>query len=161
MQALWDEDSTQSQEQLSQTLNVTQGAISQCLKARGRIQKFGKRVPYQFNDRQMENQKTVCEMLLQLFERKSFCIELLRGTKSRFILRTRSKKKSWLSPGQADPSTARPNRFGRKITLCICLDQRGVVYNELLKAGETNEYRQQMIKLCVDGETAGISPQTF
>ena len=41
MQALLDEDPTQSQQQLAQTLNVTRGAICQCLKAMGKIQKYG------------------------------------------------------------------------------------------------------------------------
>ena len=64
LQALLDEDPTQSQQQLAQTLNVTRGAIFQRLKAMGKIQKYGKWVPHQLNDRQMENRKTICEMLL-------------------------------------------------------------------------------------------------
>ena len=39
LQALLDKDPTQSQQQLAQTLNVTQGAICQRLKAMGKIQK--------------------------------------------------------------------------------------------------------------------------
>ena len=42
LQALMDEDQTQSQQQLAQTLNVTRGAICQRLKAMGKIQKYGK-----------------------------------------------------------------------------------------------------------------------
>ena len=37
-----DEDPTQSQQQLAQTLNVTRGAIRQRLKAMGKIHKYGK-----------------------------------------------------------------------------------------------------------------------
>ena len=50
-QALLDEDPTQSQQQLAQTLNVTPGAIFQRLKAMGKIQTYGKWVPHQLNDR--------------------------------------------------------------------------------------------------------------
>ena len=39
LQALLDEDPTQSQQQLAQTLNVTRGAIFQSLKAMGKIKK--------------------------------------------------------------------------------------------------------------------------
>jgi hypothetical protein len=39
---LQDEDPTQSQQKLAQTLNVTRRAISQRLKAMGKIQKYGK-----------------------------------------------------------------------------------------------------------------------
>ena len=49
LQALLDEDPTQSQQQLAQTLNGTRGAICQRLKATGKIQKYGK----------MEQQRTV------------------------------------------------------------------------------------------------------
>ena len=42
-------------QQLAQTLNVTRGAICQRLKAMGEIQKYGKWVRHQLNDRQIEN----------------------------------------------------------------------------------------------------------
>ena len=51
LQALLDETPTQSQQQLTQTLNVTRGAICQRLKAMGKIEKYGKWVPHQLNDR--------------------------------------------------------------------------------------------------------------
>jgi len=47
------------------------------------------------------------------------------------------RKKSWVDPGASSTSTARPNRFGRKTMLCAWWDQKGVVYYELLKPGET------------------------
>jgi len=58
------------------------------------------------------------------------------------------RKRSWVIPGES--STARPNRYGRKIMLCVWWDQKGVIYYELLKPGETVNtecYRQQMINL--------------
>ena len=39
------------------------------------------------------------------------------------------RKRSWV--------TARPNRYGWKIMLCVWWDQKGVIYYELLKPGET------------------------
>ena len=42
LQALLDEDPTQSQQQLAQKLNVTRGAICQRLQSMGKIQKYGK-----------------------------------------------------------------------------------------------------------------------
>jgi len=46
------------------------------------------------------------------------------------------RKKSW-DPGASSTSTARPNRFGRKMMLCVWWNQKNVVYYELLKPGET------------------------
>ena len=60
------------------------------------------------------------------------------------------RKKSWVDPGAPSTSTARSNRFGRKTMLCVWWDQKGVVYYELLKPGETvntKRYQQQLIDL--------------
>jgi len=52
-----------------------------------------------------------------------------------------------LDPAQPSTSSSRPNRFGRKTMLCVW-DQKGVIYYELLKPGETvNAHHQQLIKL--------------
>ena len=136
LQALLDEDPTQSQ-QLAQTLNVTQGAICQRLKAMGKIQKYGKWVPHQLNDRQMENRKTNCEMLHQRFERKSFLYQIVTEDEKLIYFENPKRGKSWLSPGEVGPSTSRPNCFGRKTMLCVWWDQCGVVCLKLLKPGET------------------------
>ena len=94
LQALLDEDPTQSQQQLAQTLNVTREAIFQRLKAMGKIQKYGKSVPHQLNDRQMENRKTICEMLLQRFERKSFLHRIVTGDEKWIYFENLKRKKS-------------------------------------------------------------------
>ena len=148
LQALLDEDPTQSQQQLAQSLNVTREAICQRLKAMGKIQKYGKCVPHPLNDSQMENRKTIREMLLQRFKRKSFLHRIVTGDGKWIYSAYLKWKKSWLSPGEVNPSTPRPNRFGRKTMLCVWWDQCGVVYFELLKSDEmvnTYRYRQQII----------------
>jgi len=69
--------------------------------------------------------------------------------KSGYILRILSVR-SWVTPGESSTSTARSNRYGRKTMLCVWWDQKGVIYYELLKPGETvntEHYRQQMINL--------------
>lgn len=150
LQVLLDEDPTQSQQILAEKLNVSRVAICQRLKALGKIQKYGKWVPHALNDRQMEHRKTICEMLLQRFERKSFLHRIVTGDEKWIFFENPKRKRSWLSPGEAAPSTAKPNRFGRKTMLCVWWDQDGVVYHELLKPGETvntDRYRQQIINL--------------
>ena len=42
----------------------TQQTISDCLKAMGMIQKCGKWMTHDFNERQMENRKNTCGILL-------------------------------------------------------------------------------------------------
>ena len=64
-----------------------------------------------------------------------FCIVQLRRMKSEFILRIPSAKNQ-IDPRAPSTSTARPNRFGRKMMLCVWWKQRGVVCYDLLKPGK-------------------------
>nr|KAF6387346.1 hypothetical protein mMyoMyo1_007855 [Myotis myotis] len=76
LQALLDEDACQTQELLSERVNVAQQTIPDHLQAMGNILKEGKWVPHQLNKRQMENRKIISKMLLQQHEESLFCIEL-------------------------------------------------------------------------------------
>ena len=79
LQALLDEDDTQTQQQMAEKLNVGRQTISDRLHAMGKIQKAGKWIPHHLNDRQMEKRKTVCEVLLSRHERKSFLHRIVTG----------------------------------------------------------------------------------
>lgn len=150
LQALLDEDCTQSQQMLAEQLNVARQTISFRLKAMGKIQKMGKWVPHMLNERQQENRKTMCQVLLDRLNRKSFLHRIITGDEKWIYFENPKRKKSWVSPGEPATSTAKPNRFGKKTMLCVWWDQKGVVYYELLKPGETvntQRYREQMMHL--------------
>lgn len=150
LQAILNEDDTLSQKQMAAMLNVAQQTISDRLKAMGKIHKCGKWVPHELNERQMENRKNTCEILLQRHERKSVLHRIVTGDEKWIYFKNPKRKKSWVNPGQPSTSTAKTDRFGKKALLCVWWDQKGVVYHELLKPGETvntNRYRQQMINL--------------
>ncbi|GBP42386.1 Mariner Mos1 transposase [Eumeta japonica] len=150
LQAILDEDDTLSQKQMADMLNVAQQTISDRLKAMGKIQKCGKWVPHELNERQMENRKNTCEILLQRHERKSVLHRIVTGDEKWIYFKNPKRRKSWVNPGQPSASTAKPDRFGKKAMLCVWWDQKGVVYYELLKPGETvntSRYKQQMIDL--------------
>lgn len=150
LEALLDEDDGQTQEQLAEQLNVTQACISQRLKAAGYIQKVGRWVPHELTERQQENRKTTCEMLLARQKRKSFLHRIVTGDEKWIYFRNPKRKKSYVRPGQPAKSTARPDRFGKKAMLCVFWDQRGVIWYDLLKTGETvngERYKQQLIEL--------------
>ena len=57
MQALLDEDDGQTQQQLEDQLNVTREGVSIRLKVMGKIQKVGKWVSHELNEREQENPK--------------------------------------------------------------------------------------------------------
>jgi len=150
LQAILDEDPTLTQKQMAEILEVSQKTISQRLHAMEKIQKEGKWVPHELNDRQMENRKTTSEMLLDRFKRKSFLHRIVTCDEKWIYFENRKRKKSWVDPGQPSTSSARPNRFGKKAMLCVWWDDKGIIYYELLKPGETvniDRYKQQLINL--------------
>lgn len=150
LQALLDEDDSQTQKELAEQLNVSQVAVSKRLRDMGKIQKVGRWVPHDLNDRQMERRQNTCEMLLARFKRKSFLHRIVTGDEKWIFFENPKRKRCWVDPGQPSTSTARPNRFGRKTMLCVWWDQEGVVYYELLKPGETvnaARYEQQLMDL--------------
>jgi len=130
-------------------LGVSQAAISMRLHAMGKIQKIGKWVLHELNDRQMKRHQNICHILLARQKRKSFLHRIVTGDKKWIYFQNPKRKKSWVDPAQSI-SFSRPNRFGRKTMLCVWWDQEGVIYYELLKPGETinaHRYHQQLIKL--------------
>lgn len=150
LQSLLDEDDTQTQQTLAEQLNVSQQTVSKRLKAMGKIQKLGKWVPHKLTERQQENRKTISGILLDRHKRKQFLYRIVTCDEKWIYLENPKRKKSWVDPGQPSTSTAKPNRFGKKVMLCVWWDQDGIIYYELLKPGETvdaHRYHQQLIKL--------------
>jgi len=74
LQALLDEDDIQSQKMLAEQLGVSQAAI--WLHAMGKIQKIGKWVPHELNDKQMERRQNTCQILLARQKKSHSCIGL-------------------------------------------------------------------------------------
>ena len=89
-------------------------------------------------------------MLLARYKRKSFLHRIVTGDEKWIYFENPKRNRSWVTPGEPSTLTARPNRYERKTMLCVWWDQKGVIYYELLKPGETvntERYRQQMINL--------------
>ena len=90
------------------------------------------------------------EMLLERHRKKSFLHRIVTGDEKWIHYDNPKRNKSYVKPGQPAKSTAKPNIHGAKVTLCIWWDQKGVLYYELLKPGETingEHYRTQLIRL--------------
>jgi Transposase. len=145
MQAALDDDLTQTQRQLAEALNVSQESSSGSWRAMGKINKIGEWVSHNFNDRQISIAKSLVKYCFNAKKESNFCTELWLVTKCGFYFESPKWRESWLCPAKP-----RPNRFGRKITLCVWWDQSGIVYCKLLEPGETvnaQRYPQEMINL--------------
>ena len=150
LEALLDQDPCQTQEELGKTLEVTQQAISKRLKAAGYIHKQGNWVPHELKPRDVERRFCMSEMLLNRHKKKSFLHRIVTGDEKWIHYDNPKRKRSYVKPGQPAKSTPKPNIHGLKVMLCIWWDQKGVLYYELLKSGQTitgELYRQQLIRL--------------
>ncbi|GFW82751.1 mariner Mos1 transposase [Trichonephila clavipes] len=150
LQALLDEDDGQMQELLAEQLNVDQSTVSRPLKAMGKIIKVGRSVPHALTDRQQENRKIVCEILLARDKRKSYLHFIVTGDEKWIYFENPKCNRSYVDPGQPSKSTARPNRFGRKTMVPPDPRKYTAIYYELLKPGETvntDRYKQELLNL--------------
>jgi len=149
LEALLEENSSQTLEELSTSLGVDLSTVGKRLKALGMIQKEGNWVPYELKPRDVERRFLTCELLLQRYKRKSFLHRIVTGEKWIYYDNPK-RRKSWVKPGQPSSSVPKRNIHGSKLLLCIWWDQRGVVYYELLNPNETitrDRYRLQLMRL--------------
>ena len=150
LEALLDEDCCQTQEELAESLGVTQAAISKRLKAAGYIQKPGNWIPHELKPRDVERRFCMSEILLESHKKKLFLHRIVTGDEKWIHYDNPKRKKSHVKPSQPAISTAKPNIHGAKVMLCIWWDQKGVLYYELLKPDETingKRYWTQLIRL--------------
>lgn len=150
LEALLCEDPCQTENELAEQLNVNQSSVSRRLHAMGMVQKFETWVPHELKDRDIERRKTICEMLLQRQQRKGFLHRVITGDEKWIHYDNPKRKAVWVKPGEPTPAKPKQNFHGSKVMLCIWWDQKGVVYYELLKQGETitgEVYRRQLIRL--------------
>jgi len=87
----------------AEQLGVSQAAISMRLHAMGKVQKIGKWVPHELNDRQMERRQNICQILLARQKRKSFLHRILTGDEKWIYFQNPKCKKSWVDSAQHLP----------------------------------------------------------
>jgi len=106
LEALLEEDQSQTQEELAESLRVIQQAVSIRLRAMGMIQKQGNWVPYELKSRDIERRFFACEQLIQRQQRKGFLHRIMTGDEKWIFYDSPKKKKYYAKPGQSLPSTS-------------------------------------------------------
>ena len=84
-------------------------------------------------ERQMENRKTICEILLEKQEERDFLYRIVTGDEKWIYFENPKRQKSWVTRGQPAKLTAKSNRCDKKKMICVWWDQKGLVYYELWK----------------------------
>ena len=90
------------------------------------IRKCGKWVPHELTERQMENRKTICKILLARQKRNSVLHRIVSGDEKWIYFENPKCKKSWVNPVQLSTSTAKADRFGKKTMLSVSGGRRMV-----------------------------------
>lgn len=150
LEALLDEDSSQTQDELARALNVDRSTVGYRLRALGFIRKLSNWVPHELTPAQAERRLVTCEMLLARHKKRGFLYRIVTGDEKWIHYDNPKRKASYVKPGQ--PATSQPKQeiHGDKVMLSIWWDEEGVVYYELLRSGQTIDgpfYRQQLIRL--------------
>ena len=109
VEALLDEDCCQTQEELAESLGVTQVTISKRLKAAGYIQKQGNWVPHELKPKDVERRFCMSEMLLERHKKKSFLHRVVTGDEKWIHYDNPKRKESYVKPGQ--PANKRQSRI--------------------------------------------------
>jgi len=94
LQALLDKNDSQTQKQLAEQLSVSQQVVSNRLREIRKIQKVGRWVPHELNERQRWRGAKTCEILLERYRRKSFLHRILIGDEKWIFFENRKRKKS-------------------------------------------------------------------
>jgi len=94
LEALLEEDQSQAQEELAESLEITQQAVSVQLRTMGMIQKQGNWVPYKLKLRDVERRFFTCEQLIQRQQRKGFLHRIITGDE-KWVFYDNPKKKKY------------------------------------------------------------------
>ena len=117
LQALLDEDCCQTQEELAESLGVTQATISKRLKAAGYIQKQENWVPHELKPRDVERRFCMAEKLLERHKKKSFLHRIVTGDEKWIHYDNPKRKKSYVKPSQINGKAEYPWREGNALYL--------------------------------------------
>ena len=149
LQALLDQNSCQTQNELAQQLGVTQQDISIRLRQMGKILKEGKWVPHALSEKNKNDRLEKCLNLYNKQHRKSFLWKIVTGDEKWIFYDNPKKRKHYVDPRQPTTSTPKRNIHSSKVMLCIWWDMKGVLYYELHPNETVNSdrYSQQLIRL--------------
>jgi len=132
-----DEDPCQTQNQLAETLNVTQAAISKRLKAMEKVYKEGSWVPYETERKRRRKANNHLRNAACQAKKKGGFASNCDWNEKWIYFDNSKRRKTICNPDQPSTSTPKRNIHEKKVMFCIWWDQKDVIYYEILKPGQT------------------------
>lgn len=136
-----------STRRLTEELKYSQTTVIRHLHSMGFVNKNPLRVPHELTDYQAQRRVDVCRKLLQNPKDNRFWRRIITGDEKWVFFRNSSRSKLWLLPGQPTQQVVSPNRFEKKVMLCVWWNYEGPVHWELVPDGRAidgNLYAEQL-----------------
>ena len=147
---------------LEDMFDCSLGTVSNVLNEIGKVKKLGRWVPHKLSQKNTNQRLVTCSSLLSMSKKKSFWTSILTSDEKWIMLDNSCRKSQWLDKNQAPIPTAKPNKFGKKVMLCVWWNTRGIVHYEVLENGETVDshlYCQQLERVNQELIRIGENPK--
>lgn len=139
-----------STEEVASELNVNKSTAFRRLKKVGYTLKLDTWVPHQLSEKNKVDRMSTAISLLRRIKNEPFLDRLVTGDEKWILYNNVQRKRTWKQAHEGAEPMSKGGLHPMKVLLCIWWDIRGVIYFELLPAGETitaNKYCQQLVEL--------------
>ena len=147
LKAVVDADSGVTSRELSIEFGCCQGTIINALHDIGKVCKRGRWIPFKLTEKHKIQRMVTCQSMLSMAKKSNFFDSILTGDEKWMAFDNTHRELQWLDPDQVPVGTPKPNKFVKKVMLCVWWNSQGVVHHEILESGETvnsNLYCQQL-----------------
>ena len=122
---------------LSNDLQCSQRTVVRGLRRIGKVNKWGKQVPYELTPANIQKRNDMCRNLLANPLDDRFFKQIVTCDEKWVLFNNPDNKKQWLDPGQAGKPTPKPNFHQKKVMLCVWWNMYGIVHFEFIPQGQS------------------------
>ena len=164
LEQLIEADPMQTTRELAKHLQCDHSTIVRHLEIIGKTNRNGQWVPHQLSVENLGARVSISHILLHKSKRSHFFENILTMDEKWIHFDNTSRKRQWLSKGQAPIPTPKPDYHGRKVMLSCWWNINGLVHFELLEPGKTVDssyFIQQLKKVDEILREKGLNPSTI
>lgn len=143
-------DPCQSTRQLASAFHCSNSTIAEHLHSIGKVNRCGKWVPHVLSDANKAARVTISGILISRSKTTGFLDSIVTSDEKWIQYENTNLKRQWLNPGERPKPTPKPDIHGKKAMLCIWWNFKGLVYMDILEAGQTvtaDIYKEQLTKV--------------